>query len=51
VNLALVRAWIARGLVHGERHDFHAHRRVWWLEIPEDTAARLERLAAPLRDS
>jgi DNA invertase Pin-like site-specific DNA recombinase len=51
VNLALVRAWIARGLVQGERHDFQAHRRVWWLDIPEDTAARLERLAAPLRDS
>jgi DNA invertase Pin-like site-specific DNA recombinase len=50
VNLALVRAWIARGLVQGERHDFQAHRRVWWLDIPEDTAARLERLAAPLRD-
>jgi hypothetical protein len=50
VNLALVRAWITRGLVKAERHDFHAHRRVWWLEIPEDTAARLERLAAPLRD-
>jgi DNA invertase Pin-like site-specific DNA recombinase len=50
VNLTLVRAWIARGLVKGERHDFQAHRRVWWLDIPEDTAARLERLAAPLRD-
>jgi hypothetical protein len=50
VNLALVRAWIARGLVKAERYDFQAHRQVWWLDIPEDTAARLERLAAPLRD-
>ena len=49
VNLTLVRAWIARGLVKGERHDFQAHRRVWWLEIPEETAARLERLAAALK--
>jgi DNA invertase Pin-like site-specific DNA recombinase len=49
VALDLVRAWIKRGLVKGERHDFQAHRRVWWLEIPEETAARLERLAAPLR--
>jgi hypothetical protein len=49
VKLDLVRAWIKRGLVKGERHDFHGHRRVWWLEIPEDTAARLERLAAALQ--
>ncbi len=42
-------AWIKRGLVKGERHDFQAHRQVWWLEIPEDTAARLEHLAATLR--
>ena len=49
VNLTLVRAWIARGLVKGERHDFQAHRRVWWLEIAEDTAAKLERLTAKLR--
>jgi hypothetical protein len=46
VRLDLVHAWIKRGLVKGERHDFQAHRRVWWLEIAEDTAARLERLAA-----
>jgi hypothetical protein len=49
VRLDLVHAWIKRGLVKGERHDFQAHRRVWWLEIAEDTAARLERLAAALR--
>lgn len=49
VKLDVVRAWIKRGLVKGERNDFEAHRRVWWLEITEDTAARLERLAAPLR--
>jgi hypothetical protein len=49
VTLDVVRAWIKRGLVKGERHDFQAHRRVWWLEIPEETAARLERLAAALR--
>jgi hypothetical protein len=49
VTLATVRGWIARGLVKGERHDFQAHRRVWWLEIPEETAARLERLAAALK--
>jgi len=49
VRLDLVRAWIQRGLLKGERHDFQAHRRVWWLEIPEDTAARLECLAAALR--
>ena len=41
----VVHAWIKRGLVKGERHDFEANRRVWWLEIAADTAARLERLA------
>jgi hypothetical protein len=49
VRLDLVRAWIKRGLVTGERNDFHEHRQVWWLEIAEDTAARLERLAAALK--
>lgn len=49
VKLDVVHAWIKRGLVKAERNDFGAHRRVWWLEIAEDTAARLERLAAPLR--
>ncbi|MGH7730413.1 MAG: recombinase family protein [Candidatus Eiseniibacteriota bacterium] len=49
VRLDVVRSWIKRGLVTGERHDFQAHRRVWWLEIAEDTAARLERLAAAFR--
>jgi DNA invertase Pin-like site-specific DNA recombinase len=49
VTMDVIRAWVRRGLVPGERHDFQAHRRVWWLEIAEDTAARLERLAAPLR--
>jgi hypothetical protein len=44
-----VHAWIKRRLVKGERNDFQAHRRVWWLEIAEDTAASLERLAAALR--
>lgn len=49
VTMDVIRAWVRRGLVPGERTDFQAHRRVWWLEIPEDTAARLEHLAAPLR--
>jgi DNA invertase Pin-like site-specific DNA recombinase len=49
VRLDMVRAWIKRGLVKGERNDFHEHRQVWWLDIAEDTAARLERLAAALR--
>jgi DNA invertase Pin-like site-specific DNA recombinase len=49
VRLDMVRAWIKRDLVKGERNDFQAHRQVWWLEIAEDTAARLERLAAALR--
>jgi len=49
VKLDLVRAWVQRGLVNAERHDFQQHRGVWWLDIPEATAARLERLAAALR--
>ena len=49
VRLDVVHAWIKRGLVKGERNDFQAHRQVWWLEIAEDTATRLERLAAALR--
>ncbi|MDP2703404.1 MAG: recombinase family protein [Candidatus Rokubacteria bacterium] len=49
VTLDVIRVWVRRGLMQGERNDFQAHRRVWWLEIPEDTAARLEHLAAPLR--
>ena len=49
VTMDVIRAWVRRGRVPGERNDFQAHRRVWWLEIAEDTAARLERLAAPLR--
>ena len=48
VTMDVIRAWVRRGLVPGERNDFQAHRRVWWLQIPEDTAARLEHLAAPL---
>jgi hypothetical protein len=49
VKLDIVRAWIKRGLVKAERHDFQTHRRVWWLEIADDTAARLDRLATTLR--
>ena len=49
VRLAVVHAWITRGLVTGERHDFQAHRRVWWLEIPETIATRLEQLAVALK--
>jgi hypothetical protein len=49
VKLDLVRAWVKRGLVNAERHDFQQHRGVWWLDIPRATAARLERLAAVLR--
>ena len=44
-----VHAWIQGGLVKGERQDFQTHRRVWWLEIPETIAARLERLAVALK--
>ena len=32
VTLEVVRSWIRRGLVQGERRDFGAHRRVWWLK-------------------
>ena len=49
VRPAVVHVWITRGLVTGERHDFQAHRRVWWLEIPETIAARLEQLALTLK--
>jgi hypothetical protein len=49
VRLAVVHAWIKRGLVKGERNDFQAHRRVWWLEISETIAARLAQLALPLK--
>jgi hypothetical protein len=49
VKWKTVRAWIKRGLVDAERRDFEEHRRVWWLEIPEATAARLKRLAAAFR--
>jgi hypothetical protein len=49
VKLDLVRAWVNRGLLKAERNDFQQHRGVWWLDIPEDTAASLERLAAALR--
>jgi hypothetical protein len=44
-----VHAWIQGGLVKGERQDFQTHRRVWWLEIPETIAARLEQLAVALK--
>ncbi len=49
VRPAVVHVWIKRGLVTGERNDFQAHRRVWWLEIPETIAARLEQLAVTLK--
>jgi len=49
VKWKTVRAWLKRGLVNAERRDFEGHRRVWWLEIPEDIAARLEHLAATFR--
>jgi hypothetical protein len=48
-TLDVIRAWIKRGLLPGERHEFQVHRRVWWLEIAEDTAARHDRLAATLK--
>src|SRR6266498_5361584 len=49
VKWKTVRAWSKRGLVNAERRDFEGHRRVWWIEIPEDIAARLEHLAATFR--
>ena len=49
VKWKTVRAWIKRGLVDAERRDFEEYRRVWWLEIPEDTATRLEHLVAAFR--
>jgi DNA invertase Pin-like site-specific DNA recombinase len=41
-----VRGWIRRGLVSGKREDYGMHRRVWWLDIDEETAERLERTAS-----
>ena len=49
VTLEVVRSWVRRGLVKGERNDFGAHRRVWWLDVAQETATRLDRLAASLR--
>lgn len=49
VSTIMMAIAIKRGLVRGERNGFQAHRRVWWREIAEDTAARLKRLATPLR--
>jgi len=41
VSHAVVRAWIAQGLVTTSRADFGTHRQAFWLDIDDATAARL----------
>ena len=42
VSTTVVRRWVKRGMVNAACEDFDAHRQVYWLEIDEETAARLE---------
>ena len=37
-----VRRWIADGVVRALRADFATHRKVYWLEIDDATAAKLK---------
>jgi DNA invertase Pin-like site-specific DNA recombinase len=49
VTPTVVRGWIRRGLVPARREDFDSRRAVYWLEINEDTAERLQALVASRR--
>lgn len=45
VSTSVVRCWIRRGLITGQREDFAQYRNVWWLELDEATEAHLQHLA------
>ena len=45
VHARTVRDWISRGLLEGEVRDYRNHHEVWWVNIDERTAERLETLA------
>jgi len=49
VNENVVRGWLRKGLVSGSREDYGQHRNVWWLEIDDVLAERLEREAEQAR--
>jgi DNA invertase Pin-like site-specific DNA recombinase len=49
VSTNVVRGWMRRGLLRGERQDHGPHRNVWWLELDEATVARLKPLALASR--
>ncbi len=49
VSETVVRGWIKRGLISGAREDYKQYRKVWWFDIDEATAARLESLSARSR--
>jgi DNA invertase Pin-like site-specific DNA recombinase len=44
VSRSIVYGWIRRGLVPATRGDFGTHRDIYWLDINDETAARLEAL-------
>ena len=49
VTPTVVRGWVRRGWVPARREDFESRRAVYWLEINEDTAKRLQTLVASRR--
>lgn len=49
VSTGTIRGWVKRGLVTWTREDYGAHRRVYWLEISDADAARLDDRAAEIR--
>ena len=50
VTEGVVRGWIKKGLVSGDREDYKEHRRVWRLELDEATVKLLETKAAQSRE-
>ncbi len=49
VSEAVVRRWISKGIVQGQRKDFEIHRKVWWITLNEEQKQDLEQKATHAR--
>ncbi len=47
VTAAAIEKWLANGLLHGRREDYGHHRNVWWFDLDDATAARIEARKGP----
>jgi len=45
VTESVMRGWVRKGWVSGRKENYNDHRGIWWLDIDEATAARLEKEA------